>query len=104
MRRLLLLLALPATSPAASGEPLPQEIEAFVAERDACDHFRDEPTEGTSPEQVERRAFVRESLEIYCAGTDRRLAALKRRYSGNAAVVSVLGRYEPVIEEARRDP
>ena len=100
MNHLFLLLALSATAQAQ----LPQEAEAFVAERDACDHFRGEPTEGSSPEQVERRVFVQESLEIYCSGTDRRLAALKKRYSGSAAVMSALGKYEPVIEGPRCEP
>jgi len=100
MNHLLLLFALTATPQAQ----LPQEVEAFVVERDACDHFRGEPTEGDSPEQMERRAFVQESLEIYCSGTDRRLAALKSRYSGNAAVISALGKYEPVIEGPRCGP
>ncbi len=100
MNHLLLLIALTA----APQIQLPQEVEAFVVERDACDHFRGEPTEGDSPEQVERRVFVQESLEIYCSGTDRRLAALKRRYSGNAAVISALRNYEPVIEGPRCGP
>lgn len=100
MSLLLLLLALTATPQSQ----LPQEVEAFVVERDACDHFRGEPTEGDSPDQVERRTFVNESLEIYCSGTDRRLAALKRRYSGNAAATSALGKYEPIIEEPRCRP
>ena len=100
MNVLFLLFALTATPQAH----LPEDVEAFVVERDACDHFRGVPTEGDSPEQVERRAFVKESLEIYCSGTDRRLAALKRRYSGNAAAISALGKYEPVIEGPRCGP
>lgn len=95
MSHLLLLVAL---STAIPDIPLPQEVEAFVVDRDACDHFRGEPIEGDSPEQLERRAFVQESLEIYCTGTDRRLAALKKRYSGNATVLSVLDKYEQTIE------
>jgi hypothetical protein len=97
---ILLLLAL-STSPVAD---LPQEVESFVADRNACDHFRGEPTEGDSQDQKDRRAFVLESLEIYCSGTDRRLAALKARYSSNQAVMSVLGTYEPAIEGPRCGP
>ena len=96
MSHLLLLLAL--STAAAPGASLPSEVDAFVVDRDACDHFRGEPTEGDSSDQVERRQFVQDSLEIYCAGTDRRLAALKARYSSNAKVMSVLNKYEPVIE------
>src|SRR6476661_4162232 len=92
MNPLLLLLALSVNA------PLPPEVVAFVADRDVCEHFRGEPIEGDSPEQVERRTFVQESVDIYCAGTDRRLAALKHRYAGNSAVLSALGNYEQAIE------
>ena len=94
MNPLVLLLALSAT-PTAS---LPREVVAFVSDRDVCEHFRGEPIEGDSPEQKARRTFVQESVEIYCAGTDRRLAALKKRFGGNAAVMSALGGYEQAIE------
>jgi hypothetical protein len=97
---LLLLLAL-STSPAVA---LPSEVASFVADRNACDHFRGEPTEGDSAEQKDRRAFVVEGLEIYCAGTDRRLAALKARYADNPAVMSALSKYEPAIEGPRCGP
>lgn len=98
---LMLIFALSLATPQAN---LPQEVEAFIVDRDACDHFRGEPTEGHSPEQVERRAFVEESLEIHCAGTDRRLAALKKRYSENPEASSALARYAPDIEAPRHGP
>jgi hypothetical protein len=98
------IILLFALSAATSQAQLPQEVEAFIVDRDACDHFRDEPTEGDSPEQIERRTFVNESLEIHCAGTDRRLAALKKRYSENAVVLSALAKFEPDIEGSRRGP
>ena len=94
MHPLLLLLAL--SSPPTPA--IPSEVVAFVADRDACEHFRGEPIEGDSQEQVERRAFVQESLDIYCSGTDHRLAALRKRYAGNPAVMSALVGYEQVIE------
>ena len=75
-----------------------------MADRDACDHFRGEPVEGDTPDQLDRRAFVLESIEIYCAGTDRRLAALQKRYAEDAAVTAVLGKYEPEIEPSRCSP
>jgi len=100
MSHLLLLLAL--STSLATG--LPPEVKSFVSDRDACDHFRGEPSEGDSPEQVERRTFVHESLDIYCSGTDRRLAALKRRYADNPAVMSALSKYEPAIEGPRCGP
>lgn len=98
MSSLVLLLAL---SAAPVGAPLPPEVQAFVVDRDRCDHFRGEPTEGASREQVERRRFVQQSLEIHCAGTDRRLAALRLRYASNAKVMAMLNAYEPAIEGPR---
>lgn len=94
MSPLVLLLAL-SNAPMTS---VPPEVEAFVMERDACEHFRGEPIEGESPEQVERRTFVQASLEIYCAGTDRRLAALRKRYASDASAMLALRGYEPGIE------
>jgi hypothetical protein len=94
MNPFLLLVAL-STAPNVA---LPPEVATFVADRDVCEHFRGEPIEGDLPEQIARRAFVQESLEIYCAGTDRRLAALKTRYAANIAVMSALGGYEQAIE------
>ena len=93
MNPLLLLFAL-SIAPTA----LPPEVAAFVADRDVCEHFRGEPIEGDFPEQIARRAFVQDSIEIYCAGTDRRLAALRKRYAGNTAVMSALDGYERSIE------
>lgn len=83
---------------------LPSEVEAFIRDRDLCDHFRGEPHEGNNPAQIERREFIFESLEIYCPGTDRRLAALKKRYKNNSAVMMRLNRYEERIEGATGVP
>ena len=82
----------------AEEAPLPSEVKAFIVDRDLCDHFRAEPYEGNSPEQIERREFISQSLEIFCPGTDRRLAALKKRYKDNAKIMKLLNGYEEKIE------
>jgi hypothetical protein len=87
-----------AASAHAGSDPLPPEVATFIQDRDVCDHFRGEPHEGNSPEQIERREFIFESLEIFCPGTDRRLAALKKRYKNNSAVMKRLNGYEERIE------
>lgn len=94
---LLLVLGMPLIAQAESA-PYPEEVKAFIAERDTCEHFRGEPSEGSSPEQIERRTFIADSLDIYCSGTDKRLAALKRRYQNNRSVMQRLNRYETRIE------
>ncbi|MGN5352099.1 hypothetical protein ACQ4P5_08130 [Ralstonia sp. L16] len=39
-----------------------------------------------------------DSSDIYCAGTDKRLAALKRRYKDNPAVMRRLSEFEERVE------
>jgi hypothetical protein len=99
------LLFFTLAAPVSAGNvALPPEVQSFISDRDTCDHFRGEPVEGTSPEQIKRREFVAESLEIFCAGTDRRLAALKKRYKNNSEVTKRLNQYEENIEGPTRAP
>lgn len=93
-----MLLAFSSAAVASETPTLPPEVQSYIADRELCEHFREEPADGGTPEQNKRREFVRESIEIYCSGTDRRLAALKKRYTGNPAVQSRLAKYEPAIE------
>lgn len=79
-------------------EAVPEEVLGFVSERRICEHFLGEPVEGGTPEQRERRDFVADSIDIHCAGMDKRLAALKRRYDANESVMQLLGRFETKIE------
>jgi hypothetical protein len=98
MNALLMLVAL-----ASSPTPVPEDVgpvgdvDTFIAEREACEHFLGEPTEGSSPEQLERRDFVRDAIDIDRAGTDRRLAALRRRFAAYPAVIARLARFEANI-------
>lgn len=100
-----------AAAQAADTPAFPSEVKSYIENRELCEHFRQEPFDGSTPEQVERREFLRESVEIYCAGTDRRLVALKKRYIGNRAVLSRLEHYEtaeayacPIVGSKRRKP
>jgi len=95
---LAVLLAISGAAQAADTSALPPEVKSYIEDRELCEHFRQEPFEGSTPEQVERREFLQESVEIHCAGTDRRLAALKKRYVGNRAVLSRLESYEIASE------
>ena len=88
----------------ANDSQIPSEVSDYLHERSLCEHFRGEPHEGNSPEQIERRKFIFESLEIYCAGADRRLAALKRRYKDNAIVNEKLNAFEEQIESHDKCP
>lgn len=99
MRALILLALISVFAVAEAGpKPLPKEVKAFITERSICDHFRGEPYEGNSSEQRERHLFIMDSLDIYCSGTDRRLAALKRRYKNNRSVMLELNKFEEKVE------
>ena len=98
MKALALLLAISGAAQAGGTSPLPPEVSSYIDDRELCEHFRQEPFEGDSPEQVARRQFLRDSIEIHCAGTDRRLAALRKRYTLDHAVMSRLEHYEVASE------
>ena len=98
MKTLWLFLASSSAALAAGPSALPPEVASYIEDRKLCEHFRQEPFEGSTPEQIKRREFLQESIEIHCAGTDRQLAALKKRYIGNSAVLSRLKQYEIASE------
>lgn len=79
-------------------QTLPEEVLRFLDERKTCEHFLEEPVEGRTAEQRERRDFVADSIDIHCSGTDKRLAALKRRYAANAPVMAVLRPLDAKLE------
>ena len=72
---------------------LPADVVAFRAKRDECDHFR-----GEEPTDQARAAFLTEAMERTCTGTDAALIDLRKRYAGNAAIVSALADYEDEVE------
>lgn len=85
---------------AAQPKPLPEEVQSFLRDRQACEHFMGEPVDEAprTKEERERRAFVVDAVDIYCAGTDRRLAALKRRYAADSNVMELLRPLDQRIE------
>jgi hypothetical protein len=93
---IILILVFVASAQAGNSQ-YPPEVEEFIRGRNLCDHFRGEPYEGNSPEQIKRREFIFESLEIFCPGSDRRLAALKKRFKNDNEVMKLLNRYEKRI-------
>ena len=94
----LLFLAAALASFGGLAQNLPGEVARFIEERKKCEHFLGEPVEGRTAEQRERRDFVADSIDLYCSGTDKRLAALKRRYAGNARVMALLRPLEAKLE------
>ena len=94
----LLFLAAALAAFGGRAQNLPDEVARFIEERKMCEHFLGEPVEGRTAEQRKRRDFVADSIDLYCSGTDKRLAALKRRYAGNARVMTVLRPMEAKLE------
>lgn len=86
-------LDLPPSQDSASVEPFPQEVTAFMVDRDGCDHFR-----GEEPYDAERRAYIAENVAELCTGTDARLTLLRRRYAENPSVIAALKGYDDRIE------
>ena len=73
--------------------PFPAEVTDFMVARDGCDHFR-----GEDPYDADRRAYLEDSIRQLCAGTDARLADLRRRYRADDDVLAALKGYEDKIE------
>jgi hypothetical protein len=86
-------LDLPASNITPAADPFPDEVTAFMVDRDGCDHFR-----GEEPYDEERRAYLDQSIYELCTGTDARLASLRKRYAANEAVIDALSGYEDRIE------
>ncbi|MEB2845858.1 hypothetical protein GAO09_28490 [Rhizobiales bacterium RZME27] len=78
----------------ASAASLPADVQTYVTEREACDHFR-----GEEPYDAERAKEISAALDRYCRGTDARLNGLKKKYrNAPAAIREVLNGFEYPIE------
>jgi len=88
-------------SPIFAAEKLPNDVRQFIAQRDACDHFRGELPD---PEEVERMREVIGQIEKRCRGTDRRLRSLKKKYDSDANVKKRLNVYDEQIEPRDNQP
>lgn len=78
---------------AAVTPALPADVEAFVARRESCEHFR-----GEDPYDAERAAYLEHAIDESCRGTDSALAELKVKYKDSAEVQRILAGYEARIE------
>lgn len=97
---LLRALVLSALSSAAFAyaSRLPNDVGAFLANREACDHFRGEVID---PPDAELKKERNENSATYCTGTDRQLARLKKKYAKRHDVMKELSGLEPLIEATK---
>ncbi len=85
-------------------QPIPKDVTSFVDTRKTCDHFQSEPWDpGDEPEVKERREFLFKMTKKYCAGTDRRLSSLRKKYRNNNRVLTILKGFEDSIELANKN-
>lgn len=99
MKQILFLTLYAVLSTGAVAHDLPADVQAFIDERDGCDHFRGEPWgAGDDPEIKERREFIFKNIKKLCTGTDKRLAELRNKYRNDPAVIERLRVYEDSIE------
>lgn len=83
----------------SAAEGVPRDVAEYVARREVCEHFRQEPwPEGSSAEDKDRREFIARQLAGACSGADRALRELKEKYGKDRAVMDRLNAYEPDIE------
>lgn len=79
-----------ASRPAAA---LPPAVIAFQQQRDACDHFR-----GEEAYDRQRAAFLKAQLAKTCQGSDKALAALRKRFAHDPQASAALRDYDDRIE------
>lgn len=79
--------------------PAPVDLKTYLERREMCDHMRGEFPDPPDPERM--REIV-EQVDRFCPGSDAQLAALKRRYRDDPAVMATLDALEPTIEGRKR--
>ena len=88
MKRFPICLALlVSVLPALAQGYLPRDVQRFVDRRQDCDHIR-------------RIQEVPREIGNSCAGTDKELAQLKRKYAANSTIMQLLNQFETAIEVA----
>ena len=97
MRNLLTVLCMALSACAHSA--LPSEVQSFVEQREACDHFRGEFPDPPDPD---RTLEVLKMIDKYCNGTDARLAELRERHHANSTAIKRLSEFETVTERKRK--
>ncbi|WP_067277321.1 hypothetical protein [Mitsuaria sp. 7] len=93
------LVALLSLTASAAPSAFPVEVTALVERHGACTHWLGEPGEG----DAERQRDIEWGMCQSCPGTDARLAALKKKYRGDPAVMAVLQPLDPQVEPMGKD-
>jgi len=79
--------------PVGANENPPADIERFVSRREGCDHMRGEIPE---PNQKARAREVQREMQRLCAGTDKQLKKLKKKYADHPQIMKTLNEFEAI--------
>ena len=77
----------------ATPSDLPEDVIAFLVDRESCDHWR-----GEDGYDAKRKADIDWSICESCTGTDAKLALLKKKYRNNKLTMEKLNELESQIE------
>jgi len=80
-----------AAVPALCQDYLPRDVQRYVDRREGCDHMRGE---------IDRLNAVSRELRRLCAGMDKELVQLKKKYAGNSTIMQILNQFEAAVEVA----
>lgn len=79
------------TEAAAGANGLPADVQKFIERREGCEHWAGEPDF-----DAERRKQIEEAVAELCPGIDKQLAALRKSYAKDPAVIAALKDFEPL--------
>lgn len=88
-------LSLFASMAHADASKYPNDVSEFLANREACDHFRGEVIDPPDPDLKKER---NENIATYCTGTDKQLARMKKKYAKRRDVMKELNALDTKIE------
>ena len=79
------------TQAAAGANGVPAEVQAFIERREGCEHWAGEPDYDEA-----RRKQIEDAVKELCPGIDTQLAALRKRFAKDPAVIAALADFEPL--------
>lgn len=89
-RNTLILLALAAAQNISAAQPLPKDVQAFVANANACEHLAGE-WDGELPK--DRRTEIARAIKKFCAPAQRQLPILIEKYKRDPKLCRTLLKY-----------
>lgn len=73
--------------------PLPKDVAAYIERRNECEHFI-----GEEPYDAARKKYLAEAVRETCTGSNRDLAALRKKYRNDPDVLKALSEFYDLAE------